>query len=256
MLEMMDEIDVFCKDNGISYFLIGGTLLGAVRHKGFIPWDDDMDIGMFRHDYEFFIQNFQSSSGNVSVNNFKTKKKYIWPAAKVTDDRTLLYETRDKRIESGVFIDVFPFDGIEGKYSDAVKIVRRSNLWNKALTLKHLSITPKRSIIKNVIVILGRILYLIPDDVMIRRINYGLHNYVDLSECQYICNFAGAWGIREITRIENFKGIINAAFEDRIYKIPVGYDDYLKTVYGDYMTLPPEEKRKSSHISEAYWRNT
>ena len=254
MLSIMDEIDAYCKANNLTYFLIGGTLLGAIRHKGFIPWDDDMDIGMPRKDYEFFIMNFKSSSGNVSVNDFRTKKNFIWPGAKAIDVRTSLNEVGDKKIVSGVYVDIFPFDGIKGEYEDAINIVTKTDRWHKLLTLKYLSIDTKRSLIKNVAIVFGKILYLIPDTYLIKRINYGLKHPIDFKNCTYICNFAGAWGIKEIIKSSCFEKTQSAFFEGRIYQIPVGYDESLKTLYGDYMTPPPVEKRKSTHSGQAYWK--
>ena len=254
MLEMLEEVDRFCREKGITYFLVGGTLLGAVRHKGFIPWDDDVDIGMPRKDYEHFLQCFQSDSGNVAVHDFRTKKHYIWASAKAIDVRTVLYEVKNKKTESGVYIDIFPFDGVTGEYSEALRTVKRMNIWKKMLTLKYLSIDRRRNLIKNLIVVLGKALFLIPDSFIIRKINYGLDHPMDITACKYICNFAGAWGIRELSKASDFSGTMDAVFEGKAFQIPIGYDDYLKTVYGEYMAPPPVEKRVSTHTGQAYWR--
>lgn len=254
MLHMMDEIDAFCRENELKYFLVGGTLLGAIRHKGYIPWDDDIDIGMPREDFNIFINSFASKSGNVKVINYQNYNHYIWPSAKVIDNRTKLIELGNTKSSIGVFIDVFPFDGVIGTYEDLIADVKSVSLWKNMLELKYLRIDPKRSIIKNIVVTLGKVLKIVPDKWLIKKINSIEKKSVPFSNCDYVCNFNGAWGTREITKSINFLETIDGDFEGRKYCIPVGYDDYLKTVYGDYMKLPPKEQQVTHHSSEAYWR--
>ena len=254
MLSIMDEIDSYCREHNIEYFLVGGTLLGAVRHKGFIPWDDDMDIGLPRKDYNRLISEFKSKSGNVQIVHYKSATHYKWASAKAYDNRTVLIELDDKKNTTGVFIDIFPFDGIIGDKKTAQKEVLNKKRWKDILTLKHLRIDKKRSKYKNLVVLLGRLFYLIPDKYLIKQINAGDNNPIAFEDCKYICNFTGAWGIRELTKSKNFISTIDAEFEGRKYRIPIGYDDYLKTVYGEYMTLPPKEKQVSHHSAIAYWK--
>lgn len=253
MLLMMDEIDSFCRHNGITYFLVGGTLLGAVRHSGFIPWDDDMDIGMPREDYEFFLERFVSSSGNVSVISNSNSDNYIWASAKAIDNRTLLIEQNNYKNPIGVFIDVFPFDYIDGTYETAIKRVKKNELFQYLLAMKHMEIKEGRSIVKNLGIVLCKLLFLIPDKVLIQRINSN-SRFNKSKDYNFICNFTGAWGVREISKIENFRKTVDVLFEGRKYLAPVGYDDYLTTVYGDYMTPPPTHKQITHHDNKAYWK--
>ena len=171
MLSILDEIDLFCKENNLTYFLIGGSLLGAIRHKGFIPWDDDIDIGLPRKDYEKLIKKFSSFSGYIIVEDYRSRDHYIWANAKAIDKRTILTEVKDKKVVSGVFVDIFPFDGIPGNHEDAVKQVKKTKIWKDLLTLKYLSVSKNRTLAKNIVVLLGKILYLIPDRFMIQKIN-------------------------------------------------------------------------------------
>ncbi len=254
MLKMLDELDHFCKENQLTYFLVGGTLLGAVRHKGYIPWDDDIDIGLPREDYKKLIRTFSSKSGNVKIIDVDNHDHYRWPSAKAIDIRTELIEQGDTKSVIGVFIDIFPFDGIVGEYETIKKEVTKISTWQHILVLKHLRFDSRRSRIKNLLILLGRIFYLFPDRFLIKRINQMEKRSVPFEKCQYICNFNGAWGIREITKSSSFLKTIEAEFEGNSYSIPIGYDDYLRTVYGDYMELPPVEKRKTHHSSDAYWR--
>ncbi len=254
MLEIMDEIHDFCISNNISYYLVGGTLLGAVRHHGFIPWDDDMDIGLLRKDYEYLLENFRSKSGNIEILNYRNMDHYIWPSAKAIHKKTTLIELGREKSEIGVYIDVFPIDYIDvDSYEDAKKIVKKSNRWKNYLTLKYLRIDRNRSLAKNIIVIIGKLLYFIPDSYLIKKVNsYGKQNYSGSEK--YVCNFTGAWGLREIAKASDFAETVKGQFEGRNYLLPRGFDDYLRTVYGDYMVLPPVEKRVTHHSNKAFWK--
>lgn len=254
MLSIMDEIDSYCREHHIEYYLVGGTLLGAIRHKGFIPWDDDMDIGLSRKDYNRLISEFNSKSGNVQIADYKNTAHYKWASAKAYDNRTVLIELGDTKNVTGVFVDLFPLDGIIGEKKTVQKEVLRKKRWKDILTLKHLKIDEKRPMYKNLIVLLGRVLYLIPDTFLIKQINASDKNPIAFEKCRYVCNFCGAWGIRELTKSRNFMSAIDAEFEGRKYRIPIGYDDYLKTVYGEYMSPPPKEKQVSHHSSVSYWK--
>ena len=254
MLEIMDEIHDYCVRSNIPYYLVGGTLLGAVRHHGFIPWDDDMDIGLLRKDYEYLLQHFESKSGNIEIIHCGNMNHYIWPSAKAVHNKTALIENGYQKSEIGVYIDVFPFDYIDAdSYEEARAIVQKSNRWKDLLTLKYLRVNHNRRLVKNILVIIGKILYVIPSSLLIKKINsYGKLNYTGTEK--YICNFSGAWGLKELANASDFARTIQGQFEGREYLLPEGFDDYLHTVYGDYMKLPPEEKRISHHSNIAFWK--
>ena len=254
LLAIMDEIHEFCVGNDIPYFLVGGTLLGAVRHQGFIPWDDDIDIGLLRNDYEKLLRNFRSRSGKIEIVYPGKMKHYIWPSAKAIHKDTELVELGYTKSKIGIYVDIFPFDYVEGTYKEAKAAVRRSNRWQAVHTLKYLRFDKNRSLQKNAAVIAGKLLYVIPDHLLVRKMNSYAKACPDGSE-KYICNFSGVWGIRELANAEDFATTVTGKFEGRDYYLPVGYDDYLHTVYGDYMTLPPVEKRVSHHSNSAYWRD-
>lgn len=251
LLDMLSEIHEFCEKNAITYFLVGGTLLGAVRHDGFIPWDDDIDIGMPREDYTKFISTFQSKYADVW--NWTNKDNYVWPAAKVINKETVLIENGNKKNAIGVFIDVFPFDKVSGNYVEAVSKQKRIAVWKNAIELKYLAFDKKRPLHKNIIVGLGKMLFLVPDSFVLKNIER-LSIKDNCKKCEYICNFAGAWGKREIAQSNWFQFTIKHVFEGRYFNIPAGYHEYLSTVYGNYMELPPVEKRVTHHGNVAYWK--
>ena len=251
LFSMLTEIDSFCEKNGLTYFLVGGTLLGAIRHNGFIPWDDDIDIGMPRKDYNIFCEKFNSKT--VDVVNYRNSPNYIWPAAKAIDNRTILIENGNTKHSIGVFIDVFPFDTIAGDYKTAVKKQSRIQFWKQLIELKYLTYNKDRAFIKNAVVLLGKLLYLIPNRIILSKIEK-LSQIDNSKKCSYICNFSGAWGKKEIADISDFAKTEKHTFERGQFSIPVGYDKYLSTLYGDYMTPPPVEKRCSHHGNVAYWK--
>ena len=141
-IAILDCFDSFCRENGLSYSLAGGTLLGAVRHKGFIPWDDDIDVLMSRENYEK-LQSLAASFPNpYQVNSIHTetnrRKPYLYTYTKIVDTRTLLVEKPDELdYETGIYIDVFPLDGqptdsdeIEARYEKTKKMINRAVVTN------------------------------------------------------------------------------------------------------------------------------
>ena len=115
-IDILKYIDIFCSENNINYFLIGGSLLGAVRHKGFIPWDDDIDLGMLREDYDKFVSLWQDSSEYILLNNMK-QKDYTLAFSKVSDlNSKIKLDFHDNYYHLGFFIDIFPMDFVNDNY--------------------------------------------------------------------------------------------------------------------------------------------
>lgn len=254
LLQMLIEIDGFCKKNGITYYLVGGTLLGAIRHKGFIPWDDDIDIAMLRDDYELFCSSFFSSNGNLQVMNHKKDRNYIWAAAKVVNTQTILIENGNQKYAIGVFVDVFPLDKLRGAKQDAIRKQKKIQRWNGFNSLRFLQLKKGRALYKNLLILIAKVFRLIPTKYILRRIELLSTADNGYKDCKYLANCVGAWGEREVTNIENFRSAIRSEFEGNMFLVPSGYDDYLKTVYGDYMTPPPKDKQVTHHGNTAYWK--
>jgi lipopolysaccharide cholinephosphotransferase len=135
-LDLLQKTADFCEANGIRYFLCGGTLLGAIRHKGYIPWDDDIDIAMPRTDYDRFCMTFNQPNSKYRVKSLSTHPDYNNAFAKVYDDRTMLKELHYKGIHFGVYIDVLPVDGVK----DSAQIKKISI---KCLLLHYMQDSPK-----------------------------------------------------------------------------------------------------------------
>ena len=140
LVDMLKTIDKFCSDNNLKYFLAYGTLLGAVRHKGFIPWDDDIDIIMPRSDYQKFIQYFNkgTQSHTLQVVDCYSTNNYYLPFAKLIHTGTVVLENVNNAIPLGVFIDVFPLDNMTDQFKKSKKFFNSISLYRNLLTLKNL----------------------------------------------------------------------------------------------------------------------
>jgi len=251
-LDILRAIRDFCDAKGLKYFLCGGTLLGAVRHKGFIPWDDDIDIGMLRSDYETFINEFPDT-GRYRVITYKNNKEYRNPYAKVVDTATVLKEQLVRNTEGmGVFVDVFPFDGLgdtmEGALAILNKVHHNDHFGNYCQFFFYPPKSPKK-IAKNIKMVYSRLTRKMYFDAIGRLCMK--HSFED-------SKFAGAtmgqYREREILPKEAFDGVTSIEFEGDTFSAPVGWEAYLKSLYHDYMQLPPEEKRVTHHSFKAYWK--
>lgn len=254
LLSLMDNIHAFCEKYGIKYYLAFGTLLGAVRHNGFIPWDDDIDIVMPRPDYDKFIELY-SKEGDERLLASNVDERYKYPFAKLCKKNTLLIEKGGNAgVEIGVYLDVFPLDALGNSEKDAKKIMRELlpfvnlNLsllvkqWRKEVSfVKNFAIWN----LHNIALIMGGHRKLLKKiDKIIRTYDYNESAYVGevIDEIQY----------KRITDKRLYENRELHVFEGRQFYIPSGYDKILKNFYGDYMTPPPVDKRVLTHDFEAF----
>ncbi len=248
-LDLLQKTADFCEKNGIRYFLCGGTLIGAIRHKGYIPWDDDIDIAMPRPDYDRFVETFNKSDNYYKVINLETNPNYACAFAKVYDNRTILKELHYKGSLYGVYIDILPADGVK----DSAQI-RKIMLLHKILNTKKANYY-KRTITKKIINTFGKLL-LLPFSA------HDIAKWMDNEARKYaFCSLPSAGlianplGIGEKVDKSVFDSDIYCEFEGQKYRVPIGYDKWLRSIYGDYMQLPPEEHRVSHHTFDAWWKN-
>ena len=254
-LEMLEYIDEICKKEGLRYYLCGGTLLGAVRHQGFIPWDDDIDIFMPRPDYEKMICSVRNSPIYKILSD--KDKGYYYNFGKMVDTRTVLIEHHVNRIDGmGVFIDIFPVDGMpenavefDSQFEKLDKIRSRINGFSQE----------KPRFRKNLFAYLNSWnLYVsnnrknLPKEQAAYKILASQYPYDDSSN---VYATGGSYKKKDIFPKEWLSDGIELEFEGRKFCAPSQYDKYLKQLYGDYMKLPPKEKQITHHMFKAYWKD-
>lgn len=241
-LDILLSIDAFCKKYDIKYSLAYGTLLGAIRHKGFIPWDDDIDILMVRREYDRFINLFKNQSEfenldiiGIEVNNGDK------PFIKVIDKRTIA-----KRGETAIWVDVFPID-----YIDDSKNYAKASFYKKIIVAKTTPFLKK----KNIKYVLKRLIKLILSPFKISYFSkkiLKIKNEVSKDKTYKMANIVWNRNItREIIDREIYNEYTLVEFEGYQFSAIKNWDEYLKASYGEYLVLPPENQRRT-HMIDAW----
>lgn len=255
-LDILRQVHTYCQNNGLKYFLAGGTLIGAVRHKGYIPWDDDIDLFMPRKDYDLFVANYnQQKAATTRVISLETRPDYYLSYAKVEDVRTELIEDVDSGCKMGVNVDLFPLDGVPDDVEERIRYFKKIQRLRNMETLKGVSVNwKKRNPLKNLVLIGGKIL-LAPRSLrsivesLEQAVNKSLVNTKDVANVS-----SGNNGIKSCFPREAIANDIDVLFEGEYFKTMQGFESYLTINYGDYMKLPPEDRRISHHAFTAYWK--
>lgn len=251
-LMILKDIADICNKNKLKYYLIGGTLLGAVRHKGFIPWDDDIDLVMFRNDYdELFRLLTEKYNEKYFVQRFETDRNYTRYIMKIRLNGTKHIEDRVSGVEMnhGIYIDIFPIDYL--KNSGMCTHIRGGALRTlfAIKNIKHVK-TGYNGIKGIVSKIVLPFIKLIPDS-FINTMFDKICTMDNHKECSYVTNFAShfKWK-KQMYPTEYFGEGTELLFEDAYFCVPNQYEKILTRLYGDYMQLPPKEKRTAHNIVE------
>lgn len=252
-LEALKDVHKFCEENNLRYFLAYGTLIGAIRHKGYIPWDDDIDILMPRPDYERFLKTYNNEI--YEALSYKKNKQYPYPYGKVFDKRTVLKEYSSFDLNFGVYIDVFPLDGVPENPQKAKVICEKIHILNNIMNLKKNKVKGiKRSFKKQIMfIILQCIVCFIPYRWVIKKTDKLCSTETYESSKQHVGCFMDGEYFRLHSK-EACKNLILSEFENNQFYIPQGYDEILTNNYGNYMQLPPEKERISTHTFKAWWK--
>lgn len=252
-LSIVKEVVSICEKHGFKYYMLGGTMLGAIRHKGFIPWDDDIDLGMPRKDYDEFLDVAQKElSAYLKLVNYHTDPNYHYYITRILDTETKVVEERigDNNKYTNASIDIFPIDGTPNN-SILRKIYFFRVLYHRALmSLCYKdSIDRKRPRSKAERMMLW-VMVRVPVEKMTTP--YRQKEKIDkllkkqkLEGAEYIGNIMGAYRTREIVPAKYYGKGTMYQFEDMQLCGLDMYDEYLTFTYGDYMQLPSEDKRKT-----------
>jgi lipopolysaccharide cholinephosphotransferase len=257
-LEMLKKFDVFCMEYKLNYFLAYGTLLGAVRHKGFIPWDDDVDILMPRPDYEKLLS-FDNISDNMVIVSCKKEQGYYhpFPYINICDTSTAMVEHLLKKpTGKGVFLDVFPLDGCPDNRMLRYIGYLELKILSKAYSLKILSKPNTKGGIRFIIEkIISMVFKNLKEKDLIDKIIQASTRY-KYEESEMVWNgvFLIKGKSRNIYPKLIFEKYIMCSFEDTELRIPVGYNDYLCRLYGNYMKLPDIKERTGHHEIDYLWK--
>ncbi len=249
-LEILDEFVRICSEQGIRYYLGYGTLLGAARHEGFIPWDDDIDVIMMRQDYERLVDGFDRwrSSERFSVAFYRDGRS-VYPFAKIVDTTTLVKEDfARKDIRTGVWIDVFPFDRVDPEDLRASKRIARLSLTRSFIVAdpsvgSSLLAKAAKRIVCPIAHRLDAVKYA-------RLIDQGARDACDRDTGYVAALVDDGYPPRPVPdRV--FASAVELSFEGRALSAPVGYEELLTLHYGDWRQVPPEDRR-AVHVAEAY----
>ncbi|OPZ32559.1 MAG: LicD family protein [Tenericutes bacterium ADurb.BinA124] len=247
LLEMLKWLTEYLEGNGIRYYAVGGTLLGAIRHKGFIPWDDDVDIAIPRPDYDRLINIFGNRIGKYVLETpYQNNNDFLYTFSKLYDTSTTLIEKQKKNVKRGIYIDIFPLDGLGTDYEKAIKAFKKVDQKNMFLMTRTCAIRKQRKWYKNVAIILSRIIPFINNKKLSLKID-SLASAILYDDSTYIANLNGAYREREIVKKELFEMPTKYQFETINIYGPSHYDEYLTQIYHDWKSLPPIEKRGIQH---------
>ena len=255
--ELLIVMDSYCREHNLRYYLTYGTLIGAVRHQGFIPWDDDIDVIMPRADYNNLIKNFnkECQQSDVSLLSHTIDPKYYLPIAKLVNTKTVLKENVDADYEMGVYLDIFPLENLPDDLTKARQILKTAFRYDQMLTLKTLKWRKGRSFLKNIELVISKALLSrkrIGD--LLDKLDEFCCRTSESSPTEYVGVLAGIskGDDSRIFKREWFEETVPVQFEGNTYPAPIGYDPLLRQLYGDYMCLPPAEERVTHHVFTAW----
>lgn len=257
MIELLEYFDKVCRENDIKYSLIGGSLIGAIRHKGIIPWDDDIDVILSKSEYLKLIQILENMNDSryklLTINNCRG---YNFPFPKLVDKRTFVVEPKllNQIKEYGIFIDIFSYSNTSNSEKIRIKDFKKIKLLNSMMSRTKLDFKDdgfKQNFLRLNKNILSKIIGY-RNIIKFLNIIYNKYNNVDTD---YVVSNWPVYNInKEVQKSKNIIEYTDVEFENIKIMIFKNYDEILRTTFGNYMQLPPENQRKA-HGLIAYWRD-
>lgn len=249
LLEMLAWLDKFIREHNLTYYAIGGTLIGAARHQGFIPWDDDIDIAMPRDDYKKLCELLKTPIDHYVIETPDSEKNdFLYTFAKFYDTNTSMTEFLKTKVRRGVYIDIFPLDGIGHTQKEALKNYKAIDRKNMFLMTRICNYRKDRKWYKNIAIFFSQLIpnFFINEKKLVLNIDQ-LNQKYSFNDCEYISLTMSTYRKKDIHR-KTLLGIpVELPFENIKLLAPQYYDEYLSETFGNWRILPPIEKRKSAH---------
>jgi len=248
-LDILKDFTEVCDKNNLRYSLCGGTLLGAIRHHGYIPWDDDIDIMMPRPDFENLILVYKSNNYTLFYIN---EKNYHFPFIKIGHNQSLTKGIGFKKIKIGVHIDILPIDAFPSVPQKIRRHQLRIRILRKLLIIRYYSPAITQSKLKIFfLTVCKHIDSLIPQKTIVRLLVKTCRKY-SFNECSHAGNLVWGYYMKEYNPKHVFTALKPVYFENGRYMGSEDYNTYLSNLFGDYMQLPPEAERMTTHDVKFY----
>lgn len=253
--EVLCKIDKICRAEGFAYSLAYGTLLGAVRHGGFIPWDDDIDIMMPRSDYMRFIEYCNTHDVGFELASTFNDKDYGYIFSKACDRDTTVIPDNMKWKKHGIQVDIFPIENLGDDRTTAEKLFSARRFQRELLVAwnwERYEKNPHRSRYHNAAKLAFFILSRVASGKALASSIHSFYGKLADKKSAFVGIVCGAYRMREIMPASIYEEYTDIGFEGHSFRTIAKYDEYLSTVYGNYMQLPPEDKRVTHHSFKAY----
>lgn len=259
MLRILKIVADILEENNVTYWLESGTLLGAIRHKGFIPWDDDIDIGIPYSEYDKAAKVLKENlPDDLFLQSLETDKYYDLPWMKVKDNNSYIFEYKPGKYHRGIFIDIFPMEEVTEDNEKILKARKKMGMTHRVLSsIKEPfdKITSVKMFVKDVYKLFVKV-FLFPltfsshetKNKLIRKAAEKAAQTIRKEGSGIVSYYGGISFFNAKVDKSVLLPLIKVPFEDGEFYVPEQYDKYLTSEYGDYMTLPPEEKRHSHNI--------
>lgn len=249
-LELLKVFIDVCEKLKLNYFLVCGSCLGAARHGGFIPWDDDMDVGMYREDYNKFMEQAPALlPEGIFLQNYKTDPKFPYIFAKLRNSNTTYIEKSSAHLDinHGIYIDIFPLDGFVDDVAEQKIFNFRTKFYKSQLASAFkLPATIKGKLLMSTLRLFGCHLR---SAKIAEKLETHISQY-PIETSSVVCNHGTWYGSRDFISAEFYGKGTEILCEGMSVRVPEKYDEYLTALYGDWRTPPPPEKQKGHHYYE------
>ena len=252
LLDMMKWLHVFSVNNDIKYYANGGTALGAVRHEGFIPWDDDIDIMLPREDYEKLVGLMEGKiiDKYTIETPYSKSKDYLYTYSKFYDTTTTLIENVSNGLHRGIYIDIFPLDGVGNSKEEVMRTFKKIDKFNMFITSRVCNWRKGRRLYKNLAIVIAKLIpnFIIDNKKLVQKFDKECRKK-SYNNSKFVVNCSGDFRYKGIMDKSILGNPVEHVFEDTKIFVPQNVIGYLEQVFGDWEKLPPEDKRCTTHAN-------